>query len=81
MTATERETEDFIDAYIECALWSSNDESRDDGGDPLDDNHGPEDLAPSALASMRADCVRFLAARNGRVQQARSSGPRLLAHP
>lgn len=50
----------FIESYIECALWSSNDESREDGGDPLDDNYGPEDLSPECMATMRADCERFL---------------------
>lgn len=46
--------------YIETALWSSNDESRPDGGDPMDDNYGPEDLAPSALARLTACLESFL---------------------
>ncbi len=49
----------FTDAYIECALWSSNDESRDDGGDPLDDNYSASDLAPETRARMEADCKAF----------------------
>lgn len=51
--------DDFTRQYIETALWSSNDESRDDGGDPLDDNYGPDDLAPCARARMIADCAAF----------------------
>ena len=45
----------FLSAYIETALWSS---STDDG-EPLDDTHGNEDLAPETLAKMAADCARF----------------------
>lgn len=49
----------FTRAYIECALWSSTDNSRDDGGDPLDDNYGVEDFAPEALAQIIEDCEAF----------------------
>ena len=45
----------FIDAYIECALWSSIGEN----DEPLDDNYGPEDIAPETLKTMRADCEDF----------------------
>ena len=49
----------FTRAYITCALWSSTDESREDGGDPMDQNYGPENLAPETLAAMQADCDVF----------------------
>lgn len=49
----------FTRAYIECALWSSTDNSREDGGDPLRDNYGPDDLAPETLARMAEDCADF----------------------
>lgn len=49
----------FTEGYLECALWSSTDESRDDGGDPLDDNYGPEDIELEALKSAIADCAAF----------------------
>lgn len=52
-------TDAFTDAYLECALWSSNDESNESGGDPLDDNYSPDDIAPDALASAIADCKAF----------------------
>lgn len=52
--------EDIIGAYIECALWSSTDQSDESGGNPLDDNYSPDDLAPEARASMLADCDDFL---------------------
>lgn len=51
----------FTRAYITCALWSSNDQSNEQGGEPLDCNYGPENIAPETLASMAADCARFQA--------------------
>ena len=49
----------FFDAYVEAALWSNTDESRPDGGDPLDQNYVPADLAPETREKMRADCQKF----------------------
>jgi len=49
----------FTLAYIECALWSTNDESDESGGNPLDDNYGPEDIVAETLEIMLADCKRF----------------------
>lgn len=51
----------FLEAYIVAALWSSTDESTPEGGDFLDENYGPDDLAPEALEKMKADCARFRA--------------------
>jgi hypothetical protein len=52
----------FTRAYIECALWSSTDESDENtGGEPLDKNYGPDDLSPDCLASMERDCAAFQA--------------------
>lgn len=45
----------FFEAYVDCALWSST----DDGDKPLNDNYGPEDIAPESLTSMRMDCHDF----------------------
>ena len=53
--------DEFTQGYLECALWSSTDQTRDDGGDPLDDNYSPEDIAPASLARMVADCAQFQA--------------------
>lgn len=47
----------FLAAYIEAALWSSNDP---DSGEPLDKRHDPSDLAPETRAAMQADCERFI---------------------
>ncbi len=54
--------EEFLDSYIETALWSSTDESDESGGSPLDDNYGPNDLAPETLSEMRADTEDFVMA-------------------
>lgn len=51
--------DEFTLAYIECALWSTNDESNEQGGEPLDKNYGLEDIAPDTLAQMVADCKAF----------------------
>lgn len=49
----------FTEAYIQAALWITNDESDPSGGEPLDTNYGPGDIAPEALAKIRNDCARF----------------------
>lgn len=48
--------DDFLAAYIEAALWSSN----DDEDVPIDSNYGPDDLSPELLAEMTEDCRLFL---------------------
>ena len=50
----------FTTAYIEAALWSSTDNSDDQGGDPLDANYGQDDIAPETLDKIRRDCVAFM---------------------
>lgn len=49
----------FTRQYMETALWSSTDNSRDDGGDPLDDNYGIDDIAPETRDKMIVDCTDF----------------------
>jgi len=50
----------FVQAYLECAMWSSTDESRDDGGDPIDANYGFEDFAPETVTKAERACALFL---------------------
>lgn len=60
--STDTQLDNFTLAYIECALWSTNDESDESGesgGVPLDENYSIDDLAPEALEAMIADCERF----------------------
>lgn len=51
---------DVVDGYIEAMLFSSNDESDESGGAPLDQNYGPDDLSPQARATARATCAAFV---------------------
>lgn len=52
--------ENALAAYVQTALWSSNDESDENGGEPFDANYDYDDIAPDALDAMRKDCARFL---------------------
>src|SRR6185437_5945974 len=58
----EYDAADMLRAYIDAALWSSNDESDDQGGEPLDANYSADDLAAETLAKMTAEVNAFLAA-------------------
>ena len=49
----------FTIAYIEAALWSSTDNSDEQGGAPLDANYDFDDIAPETLASILDDCKAF----------------------
>lgn len=49
----------MVAQYVGTALWSTNDESDDSGGEPMDSNYGADDIAEDSLATMRADCKRF----------------------
>ena len=49
----------FIRAYVDAMLWSSNDESDESGGEPLDKNYSIDDVAPSAMEKIVAECKRF----------------------
>ncbi len=51
--------DDFTRQYLVAALWSTTDESREDGGDPLDRNYGIEDIEPDTIAAAGLDCDRF----------------------
>lgn len=55
------DVDEVLPYYIVTALWSTNDESDENGGDPMDQNYGPEDLAASAHETMRQDVADFLA--------------------
>lgn len=53
--------DEFTMAYLEAALWSTNDESDDNGGEPMDKNYDFDDIAPEALEKVKADCAKFQA--------------------
>ena len=49
----------FTDAYIKAALWSTNDESDESGGEPLDENYSASDIAPETMELIVEDCNDF----------------------
>ena len=51
--------ETMLRAYIDCALWSTNDESDESGGIPLDATYTADDIAPGTLERMRQDVELF----------------------
>jgi hypothetical protein len=57
MTAIELDA--FTRSYVETALWSSLDESNEQGGEPLDANYTIDDIAPETLNEMCAHCAEF----------------------
>jgi hypothetical protein len=76
MPHSERDLEDFLSAYIEAALWSTNDESDESGGNPLDDNYSRADIEPDTLEQMRAECNAFLAGGAAELIDAEPNPPR-----
>lgn len=59
--------ETFLSAYIEAALFTCSDESKD-GGTCLDKNYSREDIAEQALIIMRADSKSFLEKFESRIE-------------
>jgi hypothetical protein len=57
-----RASQSFFHAYVMCALWSTNDNADDSGGEPLDANYGSADITAESQAKMREDCDAFVAA-------------------
>ena len=49
----------FTRQYIETALWSTNDESDERGGDPLDKNYSSSDISDETMKSIVEDCADF----------------------
>lgn len=50
----------FLRAYMECALWSSTDNSDPEtGGDPLDQNYSIDDISSETREQMGKDCAAF----------------------
>jgi hypothetical protein len=59
MHRQEPKLDDFTRSYIETMLWSTNDESDESGGVPLDQNYGPEDIDPETMELIIEDCADF----------------------
>lgn len=54
--------DEFTRHYIICALWSTNDNTTEQGGEPLSANYSEDDLAPETYEAMRNDCADFMTA-------------------
>ena len=49
----------FTQQYLETALWAENDQSNEQGGNPLDENYTIEDIDHESLKTAIEDCARF----------------------
>ncbi len=50
---------EFTRSYIEAALWSSTDNTNEQGGEPLDYNYSSRDFSPELAARIQLDCKSF----------------------
>lgn len=50
----------IFESYVECALWSSTDNTTESGGYPLDDNYSEDDLDETAVEAMKNDIASFM---------------------
>ena len=48
----------FFKAFVEAALWSTNDESTPQGGVPLDKNH--DTIEPVSAENLKKECAEFI---------------------
>lgn len=56
---TQVEPDEFTTAYLVAALWSTTDNSDEDGGQSLDLNYDLCDIAPEAMKSAIESCAQF----------------------
>ncbi len=52
-------TDPMVRQYLATALWSTNDNSNEAGGNPLDSNYGIEDLPAEEIQKAVKDCEAF----------------------
>lgn len=60
MSVNLRNLETILSAYLDCALWSSTDESTESGGEPLDRNYSISDFTARARREAMRDIRTFL---------------------
>jgi hypothetical protein len=73
--------DDFTRAYIECALWSSiaYKDRDDEDGEPMDRNHGTEDISVNSLKRMISDCKAFQEDNQAQLEEAVNTGSYVLS--
>lgn len=60
-TKLNESSDEFFDAYVEAALWSSMDNSDENtDGEPLDKNYTYDDITPQTKERMQQDCDKFV---------------------
>ena len=61
---------EFVQAYAECALWSSI-ECDEEGNNcrPLDEDNDIDDIAPECMTAMRATCTDFVKSNHADLQE------------
>lgn len=62
MTHDEKRQDRFLSGFLRCALWTGTDESREDGGEPLDKNYTELDFSADTILAAWLECGEFLAA-------------------
>jgi len=74
---TWEDMDEFTRQYAESALWSSVHYTTVDGeecDEPLDKNHGVEDLSAECIEQMTKDCDAFREANEGLLEKANEMG-------
>lgn len=61
--------DEFMRGYLVAALWSTNDNSEPNGGDPLDNNCSIEDIDPASVAGATNDCRAFIKSNWGDLKE------------
>lgn len=51
--------DDMLSGYLSTALWSTNDQSDERGGRPMDENYSLDDIDPETIARAEKDCADF----------------------
>lgn len=67
-----RETDEALDGLTEAALWSSTDI---DTGEPLDQNHTADDIAPETAARLKEELEDFVETNNAAIARIRAKHP------
>ena len=59
----------YVGHYIAAALWSSNDESDERGGEPFDANYTIDDVSDASIIRAIADCDAFIERAGAMIQE------------
>lgn len=59
--------DEILEALIEVMLWSSNDESDESGGVPLDENYTAADIHPKTRSYLKSVVIDFVASVDNKI--------------